>query len=347
VESNVYRGTSNLVSGFSDEDHLLTAGSDVYQWDVDGFLDWKQTAQGTTDYTWSSRGELLAAGLPDGRIITWEHDPLGRRIAKLVNGAVTEKYLWADMTTLLAVYDGAGSLKQRFVYADARMPVGMTQGGQTYYFLWDQVGTLRGVVDSSGTLVKRLDYDSFGYVVSDSNPGFTVPFGFAGGLYDPDTKLVRFGYRDYDPVIGRWSAKDPIDFAGGDPNLYGYVMNNPVNLADPLGRSAADVAKITQRFYELLVDMNQRGLRDPNAFINNANAMFHTFSGGVVGKDYLVCTGQSTYVKYFLEQEDYEDEWKFVLDHSYLPAHTWGLAISSNPNDPIIIFDPLYGQIGR
>jgi len=47
--------------------------------------------------------------------------------------------------------------------------------------------------------------------------------------------LVRFGARDYDPAIGRWTAKDPIDFAGGDANLYGYVQNNPVNWVDPLG----------------------------------------------------------------------------------------------------------------
>jgi RHS repeat-associated protein len=62
-----------------------------------------------------------------------------------------------------------------------------------------------------------------------------VPLGFAGGLHDRDTGLVRFGARDYDPAIGRWTAKDPIDFAGGDMNLYGYVQNNPINLIDPTG----------------------------------------------------------------------------------------------------------------
>jgi RHS repeat-associated protein len=62
-----------------------------------------------------------------------------------------------------------------------------------------------------------------------------VPFGFAGGLADSDTGLVRFGYRDYDPDTGRWTAKDPIGFAGGDTDLYGYVKSNPVNLVDPLG----------------------------------------------------------------------------------------------------------------
>ncbi|MDR2033224.1 MAG: RHS repeat-associated core domain-containing protein, partial [Helicobacteraceae bacterium] len=59
--------------------------------------------------------------------------------------------------------------------------------------------------------------------------------GFAGGLYDKDTNLIRFGYRDYDPFTGRWTAKDPIDFNGGSSNLYGYVGNDPINYVDPTG----------------------------------------------------------------------------------------------------------------
>ena len=46
---------------------------------------------------------------------------------------------------------------------------------------------------------------------------------------------MRFGARDYDPRVGRWTAKDPIRFAGGDANLYGYVLGDPVNLVDPSG----------------------------------------------------------------------------------------------------------------
>ena len=44
-----------------------------------------------------------------------------------------------------------------------------------------------------------------------------------------------FGHRDYDPDIGRWTAKDPIFFAGGDTDLYGYVLNDPINEVDPFG----------------------------------------------------------------------------------------------------------------
>jgi RHS repeat-associated protein len=79
-----------------------------------------------------------------------------------------------------------------------------------------------------------MNYDEFGNITSDSNPGFQ-PFGFSGGLYDRDTGLVRFGARDYDPLTGRWTAKDPIGFAGGDVNLYGYLLMDPINWADANG----------------------------------------------------------------------------------------------------------------
>jgi uncharacterized protein RhaS with RHS repeats len=49
---------------------------------------------------------------------------------------------------------------------------------------------------------------------------------------------VRFGARDYDPEVGRWTAKDPIGFSGGDTNLYGYVVGDPVNLVDPSGTTS-------------------------------------------------------------------------------------------------------------
>jgi RHS repeat-associated protein len=105
-----------------------------------------------------------------------------------------------------------------------------------YYLTYDQVGSLKLVADASGNVIKGIDYDSFGSIINDTNLGFTIPFGFAGGLYDQDTGLVRFGFRDYDPDTGRWTAKDPIGFSGGDVNLFGYCLNNPLNYTDPRGK---------------------------------------------------------------------------------------------------------------
>jgi RHS repeat-associated protein len=236
-ELNTLRGINGRNFTYSEEDHLLTAGDIQYEYNIDGFLAIKTNGTSITNYVYSSRGELLSVNLPDGRVIDYVHDPLGRRIAKKINGTIVEKYLWQNMARLLAVYDGADNLLMRFKYADDRMPVEVAIAGVTYYLVYDQVGSLRVVANSAGNVIKRIDYDSFGNIIADTSPAFEVPFGFAGGLYDPDTELVRFGYRDYDPDVGRWTAKDPIFFAGGDTDLYGYVLNDPINRFDPYGQT--------------------------------------------------------------------------------------------------------------
>ncbi len=116
----------------------------------------------------------------------------------------------------------------------------MVAQGKTYRLVKDHLGSVRLVVDSvSGEVKQRIDYDAWGKVTADSNPGFQ-PFGFAGGLYDSDTKLTRFGARDYESGTGRWTAKDPIRFQGGDSNLYVYVGNEPQNAVDPSGLFTVD-----------------------------------------------------------------------------------------------------------
>lgn len=104
-----------------------------------------------------------------------------------------------------------------------------------YRLIFDHLRSVRLVVNANtGAIAQRFDFDEFGNITADTNPGFQ-PFAFAGGLYDPDTGLTRFGARDYDAQVGRWTAKDPIRFLGGDTNLYGYVLGDPVNLVDPNG----------------------------------------------------------------------------------------------------------------
>ncbi|MDP3694569.1 MAG: RHS repeat-associated core domain-containing protein, partial [Desulfocapsaceae bacterium] len=106
------------------------------------------------------------------------------------------------------------------------------------------VGSPRIVTAASGTAIKILEYHSFGNVTFDSNPGFDLPVGFAGGIDDRKSGLVRFGFRDYDALAGRWTAKDPIGFAGGI-NLFNYVQNNPINVIDPWGTYDVSVSNST------------------------------------------------------------------------------------------------------
>lgn len=176
-----------------------------------------------------------------------------QRIAKKVDGKVTEVYLRGSLTQLLAIYGVSGALVTRFEYAVGRTPVAMTTGGQTYYLVYDQVGSLRAVVDPSGMIVREITYDSFGNILSETGSAPSVPFGFAGGLHDRDTGLVRFGFRDYDPEVGRWTAKDRNGFTGGT-NLYAYVYNEPIGFIDPTGLRALtpEEVKTVQRSIDYL-----------------------------------------------------------------------------------------------
>ncbi len=81
-------------------------------------------------------------------------------------------------------------------------------------------GSLRVVADVNGNVISEVMYDSFGNIIEQTNPSFIVPIGFAGGLHDRDTNWVRFGWRDYDPRTGRFTAPDPICLAGGDADVY-------------------------------------------------------------------------------------------------------------------------------
>ncbi len=101
----------------------------------------------------------------------------------------------------------------------------------------NHLGSVVMVVNTvTGDIAQEIEYDAWGNVLNDTNPNFQ-PFYFAGGIYDTYTKLTRFGARDYDTETGRWTAKDPIGFAGGLTSLYDYVGGDPVNFVDVSGRA--------------------------------------------------------------------------------------------------------------
>lgn len=198
----------------------------------------------TTTFVYDVLGNLKSVTLPSSDVVTYEADGFNRRVSRTLNGTVTSKYLY-DGSRIVAELDSGNALKYRFVYGTKpHVPDYMTDGTDTWRIVTDHIGSVRLVVKvSDGTVAQKISYNEMGRVLSDTNPGFQ-PFGFAGGLYDPDTKLVRFGARDYDPETGRWTSKDPILFNGGDMNLYGYVLADPVNLIDPSGNNPLIAAPI-------------------------------------------------------------------------------------------------------
>ena len=229
-------GELPLIAQYDDQDRLESHGTATFAHDAAGYLTSKTVGSDTTAYEYDDLGALTEVTLPNGDDLDYAIDAAGRRIAKKRNGQIEQAFLYGQSSAPLAELNPNGTVKSRFVYATrSNVPDYMVRAGQTYRILTDQLGSPRAVVEvASGVVAQEIDYDEFGRVTRDTSPGFQ-PFGFAGGLYDQDTKLLRFGARDYDAETGRWTAKDPIGFAGGDTNLYGYVLSDPVNWSDPSG----------------------------------------------------------------------------------------------------------------
>lgn len=270
VSSYTYDGNGNRLTHtipagtqtgtYDDQDRLLIYNGTTYSYTANGELSSKASPQhpAPSTYQYDVLGNLLDVTLADGTQLSYVIDGAQRRVGKKVNGTLVQGFLYQGQLQPVAELDGSGAVVSRFVYASkANVPDYMVKGGGTYRIISDHLGSPRLVVDiTTGAVLQRMDYDEFGTVITDTNPGFQ-PFGFAGGLYDRDTKLVRFGARDYDAETGRWTTKDPIGFGGGDTNLYGYVLGDPVNLLDPSGTifdTLLDLASIAYDAYRVAKD---------------------------------------------------------------------------------------------
>lgn len=223
---------------YDDQDRLLAWGDLTFTWDENGDLLSKTDTQAneTTQYDYDELGNLLRVDLDDGTVIEYVVDARNRRVGKKVDGQLVQGFAYGDQLNPVAELDGQGNVVARFVYGSrGHVPDYMVKGGNTYRIVSDHLGSVRAVVDTvTGDVVQRLEYDAWGRVLVDTAPAWQ-PFGFAGGLYEGETGLVRFGVRDYDAEVGRWTRRDPLLFDARQPNLYLYVGGDPQNHVDPEG----------------------------------------------------------------------------------------------------------------
>jgi RHS repeat-associated protein len=207
-------------------------GNKSMSFDNNGNLTSIIEAAGTTNYTWNARNQLTAISGPSVNA-SFVYDGLGRREKKTINSSLTE-FLYdgvnpvqetSGVTVLANILAGLG-IDEYFSRAD--VPAGVTST-----FLADAVGSPLALADSAGTVQTEYTYEPFGRTtVTGASNTNTLQYT---GRENDGTGLYHYRARYYHPHLQRFVSEDPIEFAGGDVNLYAYVGNDPGNFIDPFG----------------------------------------------------------------------------------------------------------------
>jgi RHS repeat-associated protein len=202
---------------------------------------------------------------------TWKrleygYDREGRRIRKLVKTKTSPSGTWTTASDTRFLYDG-WNLIAEYTYALSTFTLlrshawgldlsGSAQGAggvggllwttvaataKTYAAAADANGNVIAYVDlADGAIAGKRDYGAFGEALVITGVAGSLPFGFSTKYEEKETGLLYYGFRYYNPSVGRWSNRDSFEENGG-LNLYCVVSNNAIYYYDTLGLAAGDV----------------------------------------------------------------------------------------------------------
>jgi RHS repeat-associated protein len=199
--------------------------------DLTQFGDWA--------YTYDAQGNLIRANNNQTTAQYWR-DVSGHRAVKDVNGTKT---LFLNLgTTQLEAYDVTNATASSTIYEPGiDQPLAeVGSGGSATFYHQDWLGNVVLLTNNAGVKVERYTYDAWGKPSGfDASGGpissYSSRFLYTAREYDAETGLYHYRARGYSPGLGRLLQTDPIDFGGGDVNLFRYVANNSLNFIDPLG----------------------------------------------------------------------------------------------------------------
>ena len=233
----------------------------VPTYDADGNQTKIRTATGvwTAEYNALNRPVRFTRTAEDGTVttVTGDYDYMGRRIFKKVETTVANpetgesttsvilnhRYLYRGYLQIAALDLTRTTLNALwYILWDptepvATRPLAIQTAGSWFVYGWDLTKNVMELYKSNGTIANSYTYAPFGEVTQRGN--ITNPLQWSSEFYDSELGMVYYNFRFYNPVDGRWIARDPIAEKGGK-NLYQYIQNKSSQKFDFMGRKDAE-----------------------------------------------------------------------------------------------------------
>ncbi|HET8671372.1 MAG TPA: RHS repeat-associated core domain-containing protein, partial [Candidatus Saccharimonadales bacterium] len=201
-------------------------GTATLTYDASGNL----TNDGANTYSWDARNQLV--GISGAVSASFQYDAFGRRVRKTINGATTD-YL----------YDGGNIVQEKvggtptanMLAGDVDEIFSRTESAGTQSLVVDGLGSTLALLDSAAATQTEYTYEPFGSTTTSGS--LSTNSSQYTNRENDGTGLYYYRARYYSRGMQRFISEDPIDFEGGDTNLYAYVSNSPCNATDPSGNS--------------------------------------------------------------------------------------------------------------
>ncbi|MFA0758943.1 MAG: hypothetical protein NOOUEUKL_001612 [Candidatus Fervidibacter sp.] len=189
----------------------------------------------TTQFEYDFDNRLVKITYPNGSVVQFGYDGLGRRVFRQEGASV--RYFYYDGDKIIAEREGNSWVVR---YLLGLKSCGHVVSGQIRVYHADRLGSVRWVTDGGQNIVASYVYEGFGKIVGkNGGDGGAYQFcGLWGYRNDWDAGLLHVGARYYEVETGRWVQKDPLlgDILNPQTlNRYGYCQNNPINAVDPTG----------------------------------------------------------------------------------------------------------------